>query len=439
VKWGLGRGLRRVGALAGALLSILSVLLAGCAGVDFSPVTASPASSGGPSAMAGAAAQGDPAKQVMVTYPAGPPPLWARITADLAQTYNLRTIFSWTMGSIGEHCVVFEVPRGRSVAEMVQRLSSDPRIGVVQPLLTFDTQAAGRDPYAHLQHGSQTLHVDQAHRLATGKGVRVAVIDTGVDFDHPDLRGQVVKANNFVDVGEGTFTADVHGTAVAGLIAASANNDIGIVGVAPGAEIYALKACWPRAPGSREAQCNSYTLAKAVDFAILQGAQVLNFSLAGPEDPLLGKLVGAALSRGIVVVAADGGAPGRSFPATYKGVLGVLGSDDLKGGLARPDERSPASAPELAAPGIDILSTAPHNSYDFFSGSSLAAAQVTGIAALLLERNPKLTPAQIRDIVRKTAHPLAATPGLTGGHAPPIIQADACAAVASVAGGEGCS
>jgi subtilisin family serine protease len=384
-----------------------------------------------------AAAQGDPAQQVMVTYPAAPPSLWARTTADLAQTYRLRTIFSWTMASIGEHCVVFEVPRGRTVPDMVRRLASDPRIGMAQPLQTFETQAAAGDPYAHLQHGSQALRVDQAHRLATGKGVRVAVIDTGVDFDHPDLRARVVKANNFVDVGEGTFTADVHGTAVAGLIAASANNDVGIVGVAPGAELYALKACWPRAPGSREAECNSYTLAKAVDFAIVQGAQVLNFSLGGPEDPLLGKLVGAALSRGIVVVAADGGAPGRSFPATYKGVLGVLGCDDLKGGLAQPAARSPVSAGDaLAAPAIDILSTAPHNAYDFFSGSSLAAAQVTGIAALLLEKNPKLTPAQIRDIVRKTAHPLAGAPGVP---ATSVVQADACAAVASVAGGAGCS
>ena len=141
----------------------------------------------------------------------------------------------------------------------------------------------------------------------------------------------------------------------------------------------------------------------------------------------------SALSHGIVVVAADGGAPGHSFPATYKGVLGVLGSDDLKGGLARPNARSTSS---LAAPAIDILSTAPHNSYDFFSGSSFAAAEVTGIAALLLEKNPKLTPAQIREIFQKTSHPLAFPPGLPD---PPVGQADACAAVASLAGGEGCS
>jgi subtilisin family serine protease len=417
----------------GAAALLLGALL-GCVGT-----TPAPATGGHPVGPTNPASiQGDTARQVMVTYPAAPPFVWAQTTAELVQIYHLRTVFAWTMASIGEHCVVFEVPRGRSVPEMVQRLASYPRVGLAQPLQDFETQGAGGDPYARLQHGSQALRVDQAHRLATGKGVRVAVIDTGVDFDHPDLRGRVVKANNFVDVGEGTFTADIHGTAVAGVIAAAANNEVGIVGVAPGAELYALKACWPRSPGSREATCNSYTLAKAVDSAILQGAQVLNFSLAGPEDPLLGKLVGAALSKGIVVVAADGGTPGRSFPATYKGVLGVLGCDDLKGEPAKPAERrsGAAAGAGLAAPAVDILSTAPHNSYDFFSGSSLAAAQVTGIAALLLEKNPKLTPAQIRDIVRKTAHPLASTPGVP---AVPLIQVDACAAVASVVGGEGCS
>ncbi len=116
-----------------------------------------------------------------------------------------------------------------------------------------------------------------------------------------------------------------------------------------------------------------------------------------------------------------------------KGVLGVVGSDDLKGGLARPNERAVSA---LAAPSIDIISTAPPNSYDFFSGSSLAAAEVTGIVALLLEKNPKLTPAQIRDILSKTSHPLAPPPGLPD---PPVAQADACAAVALLAGGEGCS
>jgi subtilisin family serine protease len=334
-------------------------------------------------------------------------------------------VYSWTLSSLGEQCVVFQVPRGRSPAELARRLATDLRIGSVQLNATFHAQTGG-DPYAHLQRNSQPLHLEQAHRLATGKGVRIAVVDTGVDFDHPDLRGRVVKAQSFVDGGERDFTTDIHGTAVTGVIAANAGNDVGIVGVAPEAEVYALKACWQQPPGAREAVCNSYTLAKAVDFAIKEGAQVLNFSLAGPPDPLLGRLISHALAKGIVVVAADGGTPASDFPASFQGVIGILGSNEVQGGL-----EVPASHPRsnLAAPAVDILTTTPHGHFDFFSGSSLAAAQVSGIAALLLQRDPKLTPAQLAAIVRKTAHPLSPDP---------VGQVDACAAVASVAGTGGC-
>ena len=213
---------------------------------------------------------------------------------------------------------------------------------------------------------------------------------------------------------------------MAGVIAASANNGVGIVGVAPGAEIYALKACWQQPPGSREAVCNSYTLAKAVDFAILQDVQVLNFSLAGPPDPLLGRLIGAALAKGIVVVAADGGTPALELSRQLQGVIGILGSDP-KGGAIAPAGTKLLST--LAAPSVDILTTAPKASYDFFSGSSFAAAQVSGIAALLLEKSPKLTPAQLAAVIRKTARPLPPSP---------LAQVDACAAVASVAGDARC-
>jgi len=371
-------------------------------------------------------------RQVMVTYPPGPPPLWARTSAELSEIYRLRILYAWTMASLGEQCVVFEVPAGRSARDIVRRLSADRRVSSVQTVESFSTLSAQEkgaqgkeDPYTHLQHSYQTLKLDQAHRMATGKGVRVAVVDTGVDFDHPDLRDRVTVVNNFVDRGERTFTTDIHGTAVAGVIAASVN-DVGIVGVAPGAEIYALKACWQQPPAAREAVCNSYTLAKAMDFAITKGTQVINFSLGGPPDALLARLIGVALAKGIVVVAANGG-PSRDFPASVQGVIGIIGSDDLKGGPAAPAAAS-SQGPALAAPAVDVLTTVPKASYDFFSGSSLAAAEVSGIAALLLEKDPKLTPAKLAEVIRKTARPLNPT------H---VIQVDACAAVASVAGG-GC-
>ena len=404
------------------VLGLILLFALGCAGSVSSPA--------GPPADGGSDVPSPTDRQVMVTYPPAPPWLWARTTSELAQLYQLRTVYSWTMASLGEQCVVFEVPRGKSPQDLVRRIASHPKVGSAQTVETFQVQGE-TDPYASRQYSSRALRLDQAHRWATGKGVRIAVVDTGVDFDHPDLRGRVVKAQSFVDKGDKTFTTDIHGTAVAGLIAASANNGVGIVGVAPGAEIYALKACWQQPPGSREAVCNSYTLAKAVDFAILQDVQVLNFSLAGPPDPLLGRLISLALSKGIVVVAADGGTPSLDFPASYQGVIGIQGSDDLRGGTISPAGR-PAGARNLStlsAPSVDILTTAPKASYDFFSGSSFAAAQVSGIAALLLEKSPKLTPAQLAAVIRKTARPLSPSP---------LAQVDACAAVASVAGDARC-
>jgi subtilisin family serine protease len=391
-------------ALAGTLLLVL-----GCA--------SAPSLSGG-------GAPGASDRQVMVTYAKALPQIWNANTVALEQRYRLGLVYAWTMESLGEQCVVFEVPPGSSAHDVAQQLAKDPRVSIAQTVEIFRTQGGG-DPYAHLQHGSTSLRLEQAHRWATGKGVKVAVVDTGIDFDHPDLRERVKKAQNFVDRGERSFTSDIHGTAVAGLIAATANNDIGIAGAAPQAEIYALKACWEQPPGVRQAICTSYTLAKAVDFAIVQGAQVLNFSLAGPADPLLGKLIDHALAKGIVVVAADGGTAAQDFPASYKGVIGVMGSDDLQGPPTVPPGHSPAT---LAAPGVDILTTMPHGAYDLFSGSSAAAAEISGIAALLLEKNPRLTPPEIAAILHKTSHPIAADP---------VGEVDACAAVASLSG-EGC-
>lgn len=401
----------------------LGLLVLGCAGAPRAvPEGASPAA--------------PPAeRQVMVTFRPAPPPLLARATAELERMYGLRTVYAWTMASLGEQCVVFEVPPGREPRELVRRLSSDPRVGIAQTVETFTTLAetppaagAYNDPYAHLQHSARALRLDRAHRRATGRGVRVAVVDTGMDLDHPDLRGRVAKAQNFVDQGEQTFTSDHHGTAVAGVLAASANNQVGIVGVAPGAELYAIKACWHQPPGSREAVCNSYTLARAVDFAIVEGAQVINFSLAGPEDPLLGRLVAAALKRGIVVVAADGGRAARGYPARLEGVIGILGTD-LEGGLRLPAGAKPASS--LAAPAVDVLTTVPRAAYDFVSGSSLAAAQVAGVAALLLEKEPGLGPARVAEHIRETARPVVGT-----GNPHVVGQVDACAALARLLGGD---
>ena len=208
------------------------------------------------------------------------------------------------------------------------------------------------------------------------------------------------------------------------MIAAQANNAIGIFGVAPEADLLALKACWHRSPTSGQALCSSWTLARAVDFAIQQGARILNFSLAGPPDPLLERLLATATARGTTAVAATlNPAQGVGFPASLETVIAVVTSD-TQGQVSNPPKD--AGSTLLAAPGIDIVTTLPKKTYDFLSGSSLAAAHVSGIAALLLERDPTLTPAHVQDILRTTAHPVHAleSPGQIT-----IGLVDACAAL----------
>jgi subtilisin family serine protease len=362
----------------------------------------------------------------MVTLKPAPPPIWEALTVELERTYRLRRVFAWSMSTLGEQCIVFGTPRGHSAEQMVARMRSDPRLVLVQPVQRFTTLTSIGTPDLRQQRSLQALRLEQAHRWATGLGVRVAVVDTGVDVEHPDLRGRITKANNFVDAGGQTFNTDIHGTAIAGVIAANVNQKMGLVGVAPRSEIFALKACWQQPAGSRSAVCDSYTLAKAVDFAIAHGAQVLNFSLAGPPDPLLGRLISTALARGIVVVAADSPDGSRSFPASLPGVIGVAGSDDLQPGVRLPPSRLVRDT--LAAPAVDILSTAPHGHYDFFTGSSLAAAQVSGIAALLLEHEPQLKPAELAALFHRTARPIVSAPGQPDRR---VEQVDACAAVAA--------
>jgi subtilisin family serine protease len=413
-------------ALGGPFVALL-LALSGCAGT------------GGTAAPRPAAdAPGRTERQVMVTLAESPAVAGAELIAELELRFHLRSVLSWPLAALRERCIVFDVLPNRSpidVAQIADRIAHDPRVRSAQPILIFHTTAApappasnGGDPYSHLQHAATALRLPQAHRVATGKGVRIAVVDTGVDLDHPDLRGRIAAAGNFVDRGEQTFTSDIHGTAVAGVMAAAAGNAVGIAGVAPDAQLLALKACWPEVPGARQALCNSYTLAKAVDFALTSHVQVLNFSLAGPPDPLLGRLLRVALDRGVAVVAAvAAGDPGGGFPASLDGVLAVQGTGP---GGSQASPVSPGRRVPLAAPGVDILSTVPRASYDFFTGSSLAAAEVSGIAALLLERRPHLTPAQLAALILETARP-------GGADAPRTV--DACAALAAVTEGLDCS
>jgi len=323
---------------------------------------------------------------------------------------------------------VFEVPANRAMDEVLRSLRADHRVESAQPNQVFRNLAAGPpDPYASFQYGARAIRAPQAHRWATGRGVTVAVIDTGIETKHPDLRGRVAKTENFVDGGEQSFAQDRHGTAVAGVIGARANNNEGIFGVAPGADLLGIKACWHSTAGGLEARCSSWTLAKAIDFAVINGTRVINLSLGGPPDPLLTRLIAKAIERGATVVAAAmDGADAPGFPASLPLVIGVVASDshnDVQSG-----DRDRATM--LAAPGVEILTTAPPHAYAFLSGTSLAAAHVSGVVALLLQRERTMSPSQVRLVLFATAHPVTAS------GVPVIRLVDACAALARVVGSD---
>ncbi len=326
-------------------------------------------------------------------YP-GTPAAITHVLAGLAEDFRLTRVDGWPMRSLGVHCAVFQVGPDASVDAVIAALAVDRRVASAQRMQHFEVRQSGArpvwdDPYHSLQRSLEDAGVAAAHRWSTGRGVRIAVIDTGVDARHPELRGQVTEVRNFGPGRAGTH--DRHGTAVAGIIASVAGNQRGIVGVAPGARLLALQACAQQSSDGR-GRCTSFSLARALDHAIESGSDVLNLSLGGPSDRLLEQLVAEAIARNIVVVAAW--ADGRSnapFPAALPGVIAV-GSDG-----------APADAARLRAPGHDVLTLVPPDGYDYLSGSSIAAAHVSGIVALLLERDPALRGSEIRALLVRTS------------------------------------
>ncbi|TWI67477.1 subtilase family protein [Pseudoduganella lurida] len=327
-----------------------------------------------------------------------------RIAADLARGHGLVLKDGWPMPAVGIDCYVLEVPLGVSPERAAALLDRDPRVAWVQRVQRFSGMAVAiGDPLYPAQPGARLWHVAELHRKVTGRGVVVAVIDSAVDRSHPDLAGQVVDAQDFVGNGA---QAEAHGTAVAGIIAARGGNGAGIVGVAPGARLLGLRACWQQAA---ETRCDTFTLAKALHYALLHPPRVINLSVGGPQDRLLATLLDAALARGITVVGAADALGTSPFPASHPGVLAVAAVEDPP---------TPGAAP-LRAPGRDIPAPLPGARWGFVSGSSFAAAHVAGLAALAAQLQPK--------------------PPLHPATLPNTATIDACATIARISGACACS
>ena len=318
-----------------------------------------------------------------------------RVLDALATDYEIERVNGWPMRSLALHCEVYALAHAADAQRIIARLARDRRVDSAEELQRFRTLTSSGNTYRPLQHALDDLQIDAAHRQSLGHGIRIAVIDSGIDASHPDLNGAVATQRNFT-----SGKPAAHGTEIAGVIAA--RGDKGVVGIAPQAELLDLRACWDSGHDADPATCDSFSLAQALDYAVTNGASVINLSLAGPDDTLLDRLLSAANARGITVVAAAPPNTDRDyvFPTVVSSVIAVGLSDD------------PANSPgafAIRAPGTDVLTTFPGARYDYASGSSLAAAHVSGIVALVDALHRQLSPQQIRDLLTAHKHLSAAT------------------------------
>jgi subtilisin family serine protease len=256
-------------------------------------------------------------------------------------------------------------------------------VGAQTQAPSFQTPSAAA---GSAQYVVNKLHLLEAHRITGGDDVLVAVIDSKIDTQHPDLSGVVAEEYDVVGT---PASAHSHGTAMAGAIAARSK----LVGVAPKVKLLAVRAF----SGSGEsAESTTFNILKSVDWAARKKARIINMSFAGPADDLLREMLAKANARGIVLIAAVGNAGPRApplYPAADPGVIGVTATD-VDDKLMPQANRGPQVA--VAAPGVEILAVAPDGKYQMTSGTSIAAAHASGVAALLLASKSNLTPAQVR-------------------------------------------
>lgn len=237
----------------------------------------------------------------------------------------------------------------------------------------------GPDPYLPLQHGLARTGVLEGRPVLAGAGTRVAVLDSTPEITHRELaRVRVAPLP-----GGPPPAPALHGTLVAGVVAAAENNAFGIAGVAPESDVVVIPVCASSSPSSTVDECRMADLLRGLDQAWKEEARVVNLALVGPPDPVLQRAVDRMRELGVLLVAAAGneGSDRPRYPAAYPSVIGV-GAVDTDGARWPRSNHGPWVA--ISAPGTEILSTTPGNAFAFGDGSSLAAAHVAGLLAVLL-------------------------------------------------------
>ena len=301
---------------------------------------------------------------------------------------------------------ILEELRGNSLIDYVE---VDGEVKLEEDVVPWGVKAVGA---IEAQRELQSI-ASQASTL--NSGVVVAVIDTGIDYHHPDLAGNVIGGCSFVDYTSDYMDDNGHGTHVAGIIAAL-DNEVGVVGVDPRVKLYALKALDSHGRGYLS------SVVMAIEWAVEHGADIVCMSLGSNRNyKALEEVCREAYGRGVLLVAAAGnsgaGYPWTAstvkYPAKYDAVIAV-GAVDVNGRRASWSSIGPEL--ELVAPGVDILSTYLNGTYAYGSGTSMACPHVVGVAALVMEADVEVVapsydldhdgewdPAEVRAWLRDTA------------------------------------
>lgn len=314
----------------------------------------------------------------------------------LQRRHRLSRIESQVSQLSGTTLYRWRIPDRRSVAQVVRELETNNLVVSAQPNYLYTLQQTEQKPAGDpAQYELAKLRLPEAHALAQGEGVSVAVIDSGIDTEHDELKGSVTDYYNALAT---PMAAHSHGTAIAALIAGHGK----LLGAAPKAKILAIRAFDPKG-GSAEG--TTFGILKGIEWSATKNARVINMSFAGPNDPAIRRNLDAAYKKGIVLVAAAGNEGPTSaplYPAAYPNVIAVTATN-AEDKLFAQSNRGRHIA--VAAPGDQLLVAIP-DGYEVSSGTSYSAAGISGIVALMLERNDRLTPAKVSAILQSTARDL---------------------------------
>lgn len=308
-----------------------------------------------------------------------------RQARQLSQRFGMVEQEQWPIESLGLYCVVYLLPT-QSLDRVMAQLRQAPDVVTAHPMQHYQLLGQGtmtsdsapkppdqkpysvNDPYFEMQYGDYAGEVDRFHRLTQGEGVKLALVDGFVDIDHPDLQGQTIRQRSYLASEQQASRS--HGTALAGLLVARRDNGLGIVGLAPQAQLYSYAACGKARGGEG---CTSLALVQALEQALQDRVDIVNLSLSGPYDPLLHRLLQHADQRGIAIVAArHPQLEAGGFPAELPFVQAVGG--ELSNTLW------------LAS--TECFSLKAGGGYRYFYGNSVAAASVAGVLALIKHAEP---------------------------------------------------